>query len=72
MSEEEELQAKQEREIKEIDRIVKLVQKRAEKLKNIILNNPKSIIVYSRAFNKFWGMFNYDKIGRGEENEYFN
>lgn len=52
------------REIKEIDRVVALVQKKAENLKNEIINNPKSIIKYSRVFYKFWDMFNPGKIGK--------
>lgn len=64
MLEEEELQEKQQREIKEINRVVELVQKRAAGLKNEILNNPKSIIKYSRVFYKFWDTFNSEKIGK--------
>lgn len=62
MIEEEDLRLRQQRELKEIDKVVQLVQQRAEKLKDQVINNPKSIMKYARAFNKFWNTFNYKKL----------
>jgi len=55
-----------EKELRDIDRVVTLVQNRANKLKVQVENNSENIVQYSRAFHKFWDMFDFRKIGKKE------